>query len=305
MFSRFARYFDEVARSGSIRRASEKLHVAPSAIDRHILRMEEQLGVPLFERLPQGLRLTAAGEVVVDAVRRWKRDYTRVRSHIDELQGLKRGEVLIAVVEGAMDFFVHTLKDFRAAYPNIVFHVHILGSNNVVDLVINKEVDLGLTFNPPLKSQALRVERTLVYQLGCVMAPTHPLAARTELELHECVDYPLIVPDETLSLRPIYDQVWAMSLGGNEQFAFSVNSINAMKKLVVSNLGIAMLTRMDALEEVRAGTMKFVPLATKGVPLSVLSLITASGRTLPVPVSILLQHMTKAMATEDAPIIDG
>lgn len=304
MFSRFTRYFDEVARSGSIRRASEKLHVAPSAIDRHILRMEEQLGIPLFERLPQGLRLTAAGEVVVDAVRRWRRDYIRVRSHIDELQGLKRGEVSIAVVEGAMDFFVRNIKEFRAAYPNIVFHVHVLGSNDVVDLVIKKNVDIALTFNPP-KSQAIRVERTLVYQLGCVLAADHPLAGRSELDLHECINYPLIVPDETLSLRRIYDQVWAMALGGIEQFAFSVNSINLMKMLVVSNLGIAMLTKMDALEEVRAGTMKFVPLATKGVPLSVLSLISASGRTLPVPVSILIQHLAKAMEAEDAPIVDG
>ena len=68
MFSRFTVYFDEVVRAGSIRRASERLNISPSAIDRHILLMEENLGVQLFERMPQGLRLTAAGEVA------WGRD---------------------------------------------------------------------------------------------------------------------------------------------------------------------------------------------------------------------------------------
>jgi molybdenum-dependent DNA-binding transcriptional regulator ModE len=54
MFSRFTLYFDEVARSGSLRRAAERLNISPSAIDRHILLMEENMGVALFERLPRG-----------------------------------------------------------------------------------------------------------------------------------------------------------------------------------------------------------------------------------------------------------
>jgi DNA-binding transcriptional LysR family regulator len=304
VFSRFAKYFDEVARSGSIRRASDKLHVAASAIDRHILRMEEQLGVPLFERMPQGLRLTAAGEVLVEALRRWRRDYVRVRSHIDDLQGLKRGEVSIGLAEGAIDFFTRALKSFQENYPDIVFQLHVHSANKVVDLVLHKEVDLALTFNPP-DSKALRIERTLVYQLGCVLANDHPLGDRNEVDLQECMQYPLIVPDESLSLRAVYDHTWAASLGGIERYALSVNNITLMKMLVASNLGIAMLTQMDAREEIRAGSVKFVPLSNKGVPLSLLSLITASGRTLSVPASLLIQHIVRSMAEEDVPIVDG
>ncbi|HIH6559642.1 TPA: helix-turn-helix domain-containing protein, partial [Klebsiella michiganensis] len=53
-FSRFALYFAEVARSGSLRRAAEKLHISASAINRQILQAEEAFGTPLFERLPEG-----------------------------------------------------------------------------------------------------------------------------------------------------------------------------------------------------------------------------------------------------------
>ncbi len=58
-FSRFLLYFTEVARQGSFRKASEALHVSASSIDRQILRVEQELAMPLFERHPTGLRLTA------------------------------------------------------------------------------------------------------------------------------------------------------------------------------------------------------------------------------------------------------
>ena len=66
---RFLKYFDETARAGSIRQAAERLHVAPSAVNRRIKDLEAELGVPLFERLPRGMRLTAAGELFVQYVR--------------------------------------------------------------------------------------------------------------------------------------------------------------------------------------------------------------------------------------------
>lgn len=77
-FSRFLLYFTEVARQGSFRKASEALHVSASSIDRQILRVEQELAMPLFERHPTGLRLTAAGELLLHAANNWKKDFTRV-----------------------------------------------------------------------------------------------------------------------------------------------------------------------------------------------------------------------------------
>lgn len=90
-FSRFLLYFTEVARQGSFRKASEALHVSASSIDRQILRVEQELGMPLFERHPTGLRLTAAGELLLHAANNWKKDFTRVCEQLDDLRGLRRG----------------------------------------------------------------------------------------------------------------------------------------------------------------------------------------------------------------------
>src|SRR3979490_1225970 len=88
LHSRLLKYLDEVARVGSIRKASVRLHVASSAINRQILALENEMGAPIFERMPRRLRLTATGEVLIAHVRETLKGHQRVESHIEALKGL-------------------------------------------------------------------------------------------------------------------------------------------------------------------------------------------------------------------------
>jgi DNA-binding transcriptional LysR family regulator len=294
MFSRFTVYFDEVVRSGSIRRASERLNITASAIDRHILLMEEKLGVRLFERRPQGLQLTAAGEVLIGYVRRWRREQRHALAQIDNLSGLRRGEVTLAVAEGAINFVAHATTSFRKQYPGIILNFVVAGSQAVAAAVVEGEVEIALTFNPP-DGLGFRVERTMVYQLGAVMPSGNPLAGREAVAFADCAEYTLVLPDETLSYRQVIDAVWVKSVGGRTKGAMYANSIEMLKALVQSVPGVGLLTSLDVTAEVADGRLSFVPLADPKVPLSVLSLIAASGRTLSVPASLLLNHLAQAM----------
>ena len=82
LHSRLLKYLDEVARLGSIRKASARLNVASSAINRQILALENELGTPIFERMPRRLRLTATGEVLIAHVRETLKGHARVESQI-------------------------------------------------------------------------------------------------------------------------------------------------------------------------------------------------------------------------------
>lgn len=87
-FSRFAHYFIAVARCGSLRRAAEQLHISASAINRQILQAEEAFGTPLFERLPEGLRMTTAGELLYDKPRcAGKRSFVRPGRNLMSCRG--------------------------------------------------------------------------------------------------------------------------------------------------------------------------------------------------------------------------
>ncbi len=300
MLSRFSLYFDEVARQGSIRQASERLRIASSAIDRQILQMEAKLGAKLFERTPQGLKLTAAGELMLDTVRRWLREIATLKNRIEELRGLRRGEVSIAVVEGALEFLSCALAEFREKYPGIVYKIHVAGAQAVTDHILKGEADVGLTVNPS-DSSGLRIERTLIYQIGALVPPSHPLAKFKEVSVIDCNDYPLVIPGDTISLRAVVDEAWKQDAGTSPQVIAEVDSINSIKSLAKAGIGVGLLTRLDAMSEISAGSLVFVALAGKHIPLSVLSVVSASGRALSVPASLLLQHLSAAMMAQDAP----
>ena len=117
-FSRFAHYFIAVARCGSLRRAAEQLHISASAINRQILQAEEAFGTPLFERLPEGLRMTTAGELLYDNLLRWQKEFRQTRQKFDELQGMKRGSVSVGMVQAlAEGGFAAALAEIPTTTP--------------------------------------------------------------------------------------------------------------------------------------------------------------------------------------------
>jgi DNA-binding transcriptional LysR family regulator len=86
LHARILTYLDEVARSGSIRKAAARLNVASTAINRQIIALEEEMGQRLFDRIPRRLRLTAAGEVLIEHVRDTLKAFERTKARLDALK---------------------------------------------------------------------------------------------------------------------------------------------------------------------------------------------------------------------------
>ena len=119
---RIMRYVDEVARTGSIRKAADHLNVTASAVNRRIMDLEDELGARLFERRPRGVRLTAAGEVFVHYLREQDGSVERMKSQIEDLRGLRRGTVRIACSQAlALDFLPRMIAEFRTRHPLVSF----------------------------------------------------------------------------------------------------------------------------------------------------------------------------------------
>src|SRR5271157_5655626 len=100
------RYFSETAHSRSIRAASERLHVSPSAISRQIAKLEHELGAPIFDRRAQGMALTPAGRVLQAKVDGMLRELDRVKSHVAALRALQLGSVDVYGFQAAADGIV-------------------------------------------------------------------------------------------------------------------------------------------------------------------------------------------------------
>src|SRR5882724_3945966 len=117
----------EVAQAGSIRRAAEHVNLTPSAMNRRIQDLETEVGTPLFERRPRGVKLTTAGEMFVRYARSQNADAERMRSHVEDLRGLRRGPILIACSQAlALDFLASRITNFQQQHPKVTFDLKVM-----------------------------------------------------------------------------------------------------------------------------------------------------------------------------------
>jgi DNA-binding transcriptional LysR family regulator len=210
---RFLRYVDEVARAGSVRQAAERLHVTPSAVVRRIQDLEDELGTPIFERLPRGMRLTAAGEMFVHYIRTRAADLQQVLSRIEEFRGLKRGTVrLVASQALASRFLPQAVTAFRKTHPLVTFDVMVGNHAQAIRALRSMEADLALAFNlePEIDITRLHV---IEQKLVAIMHESHPLADRDTLRLRDCLDYPLVLPHDDAGGRQLLNRMLSRTSG--------------------------------------------------------------------------------------------
>jgi len=304
-FSRFLRYFVAVGRLGSIRKAADELHVSASAIDRQILNVEANLGVPLFERLPSGLRLTAAGEIMMASGMRWQKNMIDVRAQIEDLRGLKRGHVDIAVIDAlAKGYIPAAIQSIHSQYPGISIGVKVLENDLVRRAVANGEVDLGILFEPQTYRD-LAVRSFVDVVLGFVTPRGHPLGARREARFSACVGSKLIVPEGPLAVS---EQVAVLegTTGVEMDKAVSSDNIQMITSLITQGVGVGIMTSLDVITEVGRGILSFTKISDPILRPMTLALCTASARTPSYAASIVLQEIENGFAQLGYPIsLDG
>jgi DNA-binding transcriptional LysR family regulator len=288
-------YVDAVARYGSIRKAAKALHIVSSALNRRILDLEEELGSPLFERLPRGVRATAAGEIFIDYVRRSMRDLEKVGGQIEALRGLLQGRVRIAVAESVTGHMLpNAIARFQEQHPNVGFYVWIDGPQGLVDMLTTDAVDLILTHDLPERSDVTTIAS--VHQPFCALvAPDHPLAGRSTLALRDCLDYPIAMPDSSLAARALMDLA-LMRASCRFEPALVSNSVEMTKTFARRNGAICFQFRIAGKPD--PSGMVEIPLSDASFERGRLLLAVRRNRVLPVAAgafAALLEEMFETL----------
>ncbi len=292
LHGRMLRYLDEVARSGSIRKAANRLNVAASAVNRQILSLEEELETPLFERLPSGLRLTATGEILIAHVRETMREHQRTLGRMAALKGLTRGEVIIATMGGlAASILSEVLGAFRRSHPRVKLVVRVLTRDAIVQAVLGGEADLGLAYNLPSHPRLYRAMEC-DHPIGAVFAPDHPLAGRLSVRFADLLPYPLVMPERGMSLRDTID----MLVPANVDVTPSVetNSLELMKHLARESPSVSFMSLIEVDEDLHAGRLAFVPFTGSAARQNVVLVHRASGP-IDTVVSVVAQHLATTL----------
>lgn len=288
------RYVDEVARAGSVRQAAERVNITSSALLRRLQDLEHDLGTPIFERYSSGMKLTAAGELLMRWVRSQNADLQRVLSQIAELEGMQRGEIAIACSQAAQSFLAREINVFRQAYPRVKFSFSVTDPQVALQGLTDFEIDLVLIFQP-FASSDLQVIQTLKQKVVAVMDKDHPLAARETVRLAECGSYDVALSAPTLGGRESLERL-LFTAAGRINVMFDSNSFAMLPSLIVGTEVIGFNLEIGTLEWREDERLAIRPISDMPWADGPVTLAQLKGRTLPLAAAKFAEHLGQSLA---------
>jgi DNA-binding transcriptional LysR family regulator len=235
------RTFIEVARLEHLGRAADVLQTDQSTVSRKIARLENEIGVPLFERVGRSIRLTKAGRRFVGRAERLVAD---IRDAVAEAAGTvsaESGEVHLGFLHTAgARWLPERLARFLEQYPGVRFILEEGTTGEVASGVLDGRFDLGILGPPPTNSPELEIVPLFRERVSVVVPAQHRLVGRSSVTLHDLANEPLILPRSRSGLRRVIDDAFARQNLG-EHVAYEGDDLSIVQGLVEAGLGISLL----------------------------------------------------------------
>lgn len=242
-----------VAREKSFSRAAETLNRTQPAVSQAISRLEQDLGEKLFDRSSKDGTLTPAGEVLLDYAKQMLNLRRSAETALRELADLHSGKVTISANEHTVFYLLPIIVEFRERYPLIKVEVSRGVASRIPSEVTSREVELGvLSFKP--NDGAVRSLAVIKDELVLICSPEHPLAGRKSVKVSELSDETFIAHN---ARSPYRESVIETFAAHKTRLRISVElpSLEAIKRLVETGIGIALVPRLSALAEIREGRL--------------------------------------------------
>lgn len=278
MFNTILRAFDETARAGSIRKASEALGVAPSSISRNIAVLEREMGTRLLARSASGVALTHAGRLVAEYARAMLLDYDSLRADLDDMRGTQRRLLRLVLVESVASYGpVRALAKFVEKYRAVSFDLRLMPAPGVIEAVKNDRCDIGVAFCAEPATE-LSVLARIAEPIMLVVPLAHRLTG--PVELRALAGMRLAIPDTGFGVRRILDRACARE-GVQITPVLSSNVFETLRDFVRCGAGAAILPMRAAARQAQAGEMKALAFADAAFRETTLDIIVLRKRRLP------------------------
>jgi len=287
------RYIEAVMRAGSIRRAADDMNITSSALNRRIQRFEEEFGFEIFERLPRGVRLNPAGELLIQHFRQQESDLKRVQSQVADLAGERRGHVSVACSQALVPYFLpERIAAYRLRHPGVTFSVTVRDRRAAEIDLSEFNSDLALVFEP-VQMVDFEVLCHLPQVIHALMRRDHPLATKAELRLRDCIDVPHILPAPEFGVRALID----IALSGSTRRAqpsVESGSFDFMRHYVLHENVLAFQIPIGLRPREESGLVAR-PISTRDIPAGALILGQRRGRSLPVASAKFAQDLIASL----------
>ena len=233
-------YFLAAAQTQNFRKAAELCMVAQSALSRQVAALEDELEVELFTRKNKRVTLTAAGQEFALHVRNAMEQLQEGQQMLSELRAGQRGTILLGCIESLATAFLPALfASFHQQYPHVRLKVRVHHTDELITLVEQGEVELGLILDPRLQSELLIVKELFRQPLHLLVSAQHSLAQMKAVTLEHIVTEPLLLLDETSRLGQIARRIFAQR-GLPVRPLIEIESVEGLKEMVRQGIGVTL-----------------------------------------------------------------
>ena len=270
--------FTEVAKQGSFSRAGQKVFRSQPAVSAQIRQLEMEYGEKLFDRIGKSVRLTPAGEVLLEYAHRLINLRNESVRAVADHHDTPRGALALGANEATCLYVLpEVFARFHTEFPQVQISVYRNFSAKILQKIDDGSLDLGIV-TLPVNVPSLEILPIFRDQLLLMVSVQHPLAKRGTVRIGEIAEYPLIFP-KTGYTRQVLDKLFR-PYRSHLQISMELASVGMIKRFVAANLGASLMSVTYAHEEVRAGEAKLIPI--HGVDLwRELGLVYRRDRSLP------------------------
>jgi LysR family transcriptional activator of glutamate synthase operon len=272
------RYFVEVAEREHVSEAAEHLHIAQSAISRQISRLEDELGVVLFEKIGRNIQLTPIGKIFLIHAKTAIQAIEYAKYQIEEFLDPEHGSIKIGFPTSLSTHLLPTvISAFKDEQPNIGFHLRQGSYSSLKEAVKNREI--GLAFLGPIPTNDPDIEGHILFteNISALLPITHPLAERKSVRLSDLRNDPFVLFPKGYIFHTIALEA-CKAAGFTPNIASEGEDMDSIKGLVSAGIGVSLLPDSTFYEVIPRLTVK-IPIDTPEVKRTV-GIITPKNRDL-------------------------
>lgn len=234
-------YFMAVCEEMHFSRASEKLCTTQSNLSQQIKLLENELGVPLFDRLGKRIALTDAGKVMLEQSRQVFSHITYARDAIAEMKNVQGGTLTIGVLPGDADLLFNSLLvQFHQTYPKL--SLSVIESTKILDQVASGSIDIGVTTTPP-PDERMTVVPLFHEEFSLAVRLDHPLAREREVAFERLRDLKMVMFPPDHQIRQLISQ-YCLQEGFRLQPHIETTTLSSLLSLVEQGIGACILPRL-------------------------------------------------------------
>jgi len=232
--------FVVAARHLSYARAAEELHLTPPAVSMQLKQLEENVGLPLFERMGRGVALTDAGEMLVHHALRILGEIKDAEANLQGLLGAEVGQLSVGLVSTAKYFMPRLLAKFSQEHPGIEVQFSVGNRETLLQKLQDNAIDLAIMGRIPVEIDA-HAEPLASHPYVLIAPANHPLRDARRFDMHELRQETFLLREEGSGSRKVIEEMFKNHLFTPAR-TISMGSNETIKQAVMAGMGISLLS---------------------------------------------------------------